>query len=317
LHITFSKEVKVAIVFIVATAVLIWGIMYLKGLEFFTHRQVVYAVYNRVNGLVRSNPVTINGLKIGQVKDIYFQKNEKGRIIVELYIANDYPIPSNSTAQIVSSDLMGSKEVEIDLGDSKKFIKEGDTLNAMTAATFGEEVNQQLLPIKHKAEDLISSIDTLVTTVQEVLNKNTRDDLVEAIGHVRESLKNLAHMTYNMDTLIDKERSHLSGIINNVSSISANLRQNNDKITNILNNFSAFSDSLARTNVPATFNRVNKAIEDLTLVIDKINKGQGSLGLLLNNDSLYREVNKAARDLNLLLEDIRLNPKKYVKVSVF
>ena len=150
-----------------------------------------------------------------------------------------------------------------------------------------------------------------------MLNKDTRENLVESIEHIKQSLENLSHMTYNVDTLIDKERSHLAVIINNVASISSNLKQNNDKISNILTNVSSFSDSLAKTNVPATFNQINKAIADLTAVIDKINKGHGTIGQLVNDENLYKEVDKAAKDLNLLLEDIKANPKKYVRVTVF
>lgn len=314
---TLSKEIKVAVVFVIAISVLVWGIMYLKGLEIFTQKRVIYAVYDRVNGLVKANPVSINGLKVGQVKDLYFSKTNKGKIIVELYIANDYPIPKNSQATIGSSDLLGSKEVSIVLGNSPEFIKEGDTLKSLTDATLTEAVNQQLLPIKRKAENLISSIDSLVGTFQELLNKDTRDNLVASIEHIKQSLENLAHMTANVDTLIDKERNNLAAIINNVASISSNLKQNNERISNILANFSSFSDSLARVNIPSTFGQINKALTDLASVLDKVNKGHGTLGQLVNDEKLYNELDKAAKDLNLLLEDIKANPKKYLKVSVF
>jgi len=317
LKLTISKEIKVAVIFVIAISVLVWGIMYLKGLEIFTQKRVIYAVYDRVNGLVKANPVSINGLKVGQVKDLYFSKKNKGKIIVELYIVNDYPIPKNSQATITSSDLLGSKEVEIVLGSSTEVIKEGDTIKSMTDATLGEAVNQQLLPLKRKAESLISSIDSLVGTFQELLNKDTRNNLVISIEHIKQSLENLAHMTYNVDTLIDKERNNLAAIINNVASISSNLRQNNEKINSILANFSSLSDSLARAKIPTTFNQINKVLSDLTDVLDKINKGHGTLGQFVNDEKLYNEVEKAAMDLNLLLEDIKANPKRYLKVSVF
>ena len=317
MKLTISKEIKVAVIFVIAISVLVWGIMYLKGLEIFTQKRVIYAVYDRVNGLVKANPVSINGLKVGQVKDLYFSKKNKGKIIVELYIVNDYPIPKNSQATITSSDLLGSKEVEIVLGSSTEVIKEGDTIKSMTDATLGEAVNQQLLPLKRKAESLISSIDSLVGTFQELLNKDTRNNLVISIEHIKQSLENLAHMTYNVDTLIDKERNNLAAIINNVASISSNLRQNNEKINSILANFSSLSDSLARAKIPTTFNQINKVLSDLTDVLDKINKGHGTLGQFVNDEKLYNEVEKAAMDLNLLLEDIKANPKRYLKVSVF
>lgn len=312
-----SKELKVGVVFVIALAVLIWGLMYLKGLEMFRNKRVVYAVYDRVNGLVASNPVLINGMKVGQVKDLYFLPDSRGLIIVELLLTSNFQIPDNSVAKIISSDLLGSKEVEIILGNSKEYLRNGDTLKALTEATLGEEVNRQLLPLKRKAESLISSIDTIAGIVQEVLNKNTRDNLVSAIEHIKTSLENLTHTTYNIDTLVSTQRTHLGGIISNIESISMNLKKNNDKINNILQNFSSLSDSLAKAQVPATINQINKTVKDLDIILGKINKGEGTIGLLVNDTSLYREVEKAARDLNLLLEDIKANPKKYVKVSVF
>ena len=311
------KEIKVGVVFVVATAILIWGLMFLKGLELLKSSRTFYATYDQVNGLVAANPISIKGLKVGQVKKLYFDPHNPEKIIVELYVLGDYPIPNNSSARIFSSSLLGSPEVEIIPGNSKVLAKSGDTLLSETEATLGQEVNKQLLPLKTKAENLIGSIDSIATIVQQVLNKNTRDNLVEAIEHVKQALGNIAHTTQNLDTLMTSQRNNLSKIINNVESISNNLKQNNDKITNILSNFSNLSDSLAKARIPYTIGQVNKAITDLDSILLKINKGEGSVGQLLNNEQLYKEVEKAARDLNLLLEDVKQNPGRYVKVSVF
>lgn len=311
------KEVKVGIAFVIATAILIWGLMYLKGLELLRTSRTFYAVYDQVNGLVPANPISIKGLQVGQVQKLYFDEKNPTRIIVELYVLGDYPIPRNSSARIFSSSLLGAREVEIVPGDSKELAKDGDTLLSLTEATLGEEVNKQLLPLKRKAENLISSIDTVAVIIQQVLNKNTRDNLVEAIEHVKQTLENIAHATHNLDTLIGSQRNNLAGIIKNMESISSNLQKNNGKITNILTNFSDISDSLAAARIPQTLMRVNSAVTQLDSVLYKINRGDGSVGQLLNNEQLYKEVEKAARDLNLLLEDIKANPTKYVKVSVF
>ena len=311
------KEIKVGFVFVMATAILIWGLMFLKGLELLKPSRTFYAVYDQVNGLVAANPISIKGLKVGQVKKLYFDPKNPAKIVVELYVLGDYPIAKNSSARIFSSSLLGAPEVEIVPGDSKQLAKNGDTLLALTEATLGQEVNKQLLPLKTKAENLIGSIDSIATIVQEVLNKNTRDNLVEAIEHVKQALANIAHTTQNLDTLMGSQRNNLSKIIRNIESISGNLRQNNDKISNILTNFSNLSDSLSKARIPYTIAQVNKAVTDLDSVLLKINNGEGSVGQLLNNQQLYKEVEKAARDLNLLLEDIRNNPGKYVKVSVF
>ena len=311
------KEIKVGVVFVVATAILIWGLMFLKGLELLKTSRTLYAVYDHVNGLVAANQISIKGVKVGQVKKLYFDPRDPRKIIVELYILGDYPIAKNSSARIFSSSLLGSPEIEIIPGDMKELANNGDTLQSLTEATLGQEVNKQLLPLKTKAENLIGSIDSIAIILQQVLNKNTRENLVDAIEHVKQTLANIAHTTQNLDTLMGSQRNNLAKIISNVESISSNLKKNNEKITNILTNFSSLSDSLAKARIPATIAQVNNAILDLDSVLRKINKGEGSVGQLLNNDQLYKEVEKAARDLNLLLEDIKKNPTKYVKVSVF
>lgn len=313
-----TKEFKIGIIFVIATAILIWGVMYLKGLELFKHRMIIYAVYDRVNGLVPDNNVAISGMKVGQVKDLFFSTKHPGKIVAALYISEDYPIPSNSVARINNSDnLIGGKYVEIVLGDSKKILKNNDTLNSVIEASIGEELNQQLVPLKVKTERLLGSLDTVATLIQEVLNKETRDNLAASIAHIKDILNNLSHTTYYLDTLVGSQRNHLASIIGNIESISLNLKNNNQKINNILTNFSQLSDSIAKARIPSTLAQVNKAIVDIDIAINKINNGKGSLGLLMNDDKLYNEVEKAARDLNLLLEDIKANPKKYVKVSVF
>lgn len=312
-----NKEIKVGIISIVALSIVIWGVMYLKGLDIFKSKRSVFAVYERVNGLVVANPVTIKGMSVGQVKNMYFSKKDPGKIVVELVISEDIQIPKNSTAKIYSSGLISTKEVEIVLGDSRDLLRDGDTLKAMTESSLTDEVSKQLLPLKNKAENLISSIDTVAMIIKEVLNKDTRDKLAMAIDNINTVLKNLASITANIDTLVGSKRSHLSAIVNNVESISKNLRDNNENLSNIITNFSKLSDSLAKAKIPTTINLVNKALADINLVLEKINSGQGSISLLLNDKALYDEVTKAARDLNLLLEDIREHPSKYVKVSVF
>ncbi len=313
-----TKEFRIGAIFVIAAAVLIWGLMYLKGMELFKHRMIVYAVYDRVNGLAPDNNVTISGMNVGQVKALYFSNKQRGKIIAELYISVNYPIPVNSVARIDNSDnLIGGKYVEIVLGDSKRVVKDKDTLQSFIEASIGEELNQQLVPLKNKTERLLGSLDTVATQIQEVLNKETRDNIVASIGHIKDVLKNLSHTTYYLDTLVGSQRNHLASIIQNVESISQNLKNNNQKINDILTNFSELSDSLSKARIPNTISQVNKAVADIDLAVNKINSNKGSLGLLLNDDKLYKEVEKAASDLSLLLEDIKANPKKYLKVSVF
>jgi phospholipid/cholesterol/gamma-HCH transport system substrate-binding protein len=312
-----SKEIKVGVVFVLATAILIWGLMYLKGLELLKTSRTFYVVYDQVNGLVPANPVSIKGVKVGQVQKVYFDDANPEKIIVEIYMLGDYPLAKNSIARIYSSSLLGAQEIEIIPGDGKTMAEDGDTLPGMIEPNLGQEVKRQLVPLTGKAESLLGSIDSLAIIVKEILNQDTRNNLIKSVRHVEETLDNLAGASQTLDTLLASQRSNISKIISNVESISSNLRKNNDKIGNILTNFSNLSDSLARANIPATLGQVNKAITHLDSVLVKINTGEGTIGQLATNKQLYNELEKAAKDLNLLLEDVRKNPGKYVKVSVF
>lgn len=312
-----SKEVKVGVVFVLATAILIWGLMYLKGLELLKTSRTFYAVYDQVNGLVKANPVSIKGVKVGQVQRVSFDPDDPQKIVVEIYMLGDYPLAKNSVARIYNSSLLGAQEIEIIPGDSNKMAVDGDTLLSTIEANLGQEVKKQLIPLTGKAEKLIGSIDSLAVIFQDVLNQNTRKNLTASVEHVKEVLANMADITGKVDTLLYSQKKNLSHIIANIESISANLKKNNDQVNKILSNFASLSDSLAKTRIPATMNKVNKTVLELDSVLTKINSGQGSLGQLVNNKQLYLELEKASKELNLLLEDIRKNPARYVKVSVF
>lgn len=311
------KEYFIGLFFIIAIALFIWGYNFLKGRNVFSNEKAIYGVYNDVSGLTKSNPVSIHGLQIGQVKDIYFEENMSGRLIVVFAINTDFPIPENSVAKIYSSNLMGSKAVQIIPGNSDVIAQDGDTLPTNIEGSLKDAVNKQVQPIKLKAESLIESIDSIVVVFQTIFNENARENLKNSFENIKNTLGNLEHTTSTIDTFVVVEQVRLAEAISNLEKITDNLDKNKDNITNILANFSAISDSLSKADIPTTVINANKSIEKLFSILDKIDRGKGSTGLLVNSDSLYIQLTKSASDLNLLLEDIRENPKRYVKFSVF
>ncbi|MCK4287912.1 MAG: MCE family protein [Bacteroidales bacterium] len=312
-----SREFIVGIVFVVAIALFIWGYNYLKGWDVFTKQKSFFGIYNQINGLMKANPVSINGLNVGQVKNLYFEDNHSGRIVVEIVVTSDFPIPVNSIAKIYSSDIMGSKAIEIVLGNSTVIAVAGDTLLTSIEAGLKEEVNRQVQPIKKKAEDLLATIDSAVTVISEIFNENARRNLAQSFESIKNTLEAIQSASYEIDTLVTVERNRLADILTNIESITKNLDKNKDNINNIISNFSAISDTLAKAEIPKTFNNANIALKNIAEIADKINKGEGTIGLLIHNDSLYYQLEKSAADLNKLLEDIRKNPKKYVRFSLF
>ncbi|HPE57724.1 MAG TPA: MlaD family protein [Bacteroidales bacterium] len=312
-----TREFKIGLIVTAAMALLYWGFNFLKGEDIFTNDRVFYAVYDDVAGLQKSNPVKINGLNVGRVRDMFFADNGGSKVVVEMILNNDIYIPDNSTAKISSSDLLGSKEVELKLGNSSVPAQSGDTLMSEMEVSIKEEVNRQIAPIKNKAEELMSSIDTVLTMLQGIFSSANADNFSKSVLHIANSFENLEKTTSSLDTLMTGERSRIENILFNIESITENLKNNEEQINIIVSNFSAMSDTLARVNFAQTMSNVNHTMSNLASITEKINQGEGSMGMLINNDSLYIELEKSSKDLNLLLEDIRLNPKKYVKFSVF
>jgi phospholipid/cholesterol/gamma-HCH transport system substrate-binding protein len=312
-----SKEFKIGFIFIIAIGILIWGFNFLKGKNVFSKERVFYAVYQQVGGLEPSKPVLISGLKVGQVKKLYFAPSMNGDIIVVLTISQDFPIPKNTVALIYSQDLMGSKAVSLELGNSQELAQSGDTLLTSVEASLKEEVNQQILPLKLKAEDLISSIDTMVVAVKGVFNKDIRNELISSIRSIRLTFENLENTTENLDTLVSTQSERIASILNHLDQITKNLSENKDEISAILTNVADLSDTLAHSNLPVILDNLEKATTDLSTALEKVQNGEGTLGKLVNDDKLYNELDKAATELNRLLEDVRLHPKKYVRFSVF
>lgn len=311
------KEVRIALIFIAGIALVYWGINFLKGKNIFSNQTILYAEYTDIAGLQEANPIMLNGFKIGQVSTIEFKDGGVNTLIVKLLIDEDVHIPSNSIARIVSSDLLGSKAIVIIPGDSRSIVESGDYLIGEIETSLKDEVSMQILPLKNKAEDLISSFDSVLVILQTIFNENTRENLRGSFESISNTIRSLEHASYNIDTLLSGQRNRLANIFANVESITVNLKNNNQQISNILTNMSDISDTLAAANLKGTIQTVNKSMTEFNAIMARINNGDGSLGLLVNNDSLYNNLEQSANKLDLLLDDIRLNPRRYIHFSVF
>lgn len=312
-----SKETKIGALFIVGAVLLIWGYNFLKGQDLLSNNRTFYAVYQNVSGLAKANPVFINGMQVGQVTEMYFDPSENGTIIVGLSIHIDFPIPKDSNAEILSTDLMGTKAVNLNLGSAKIMAMDGDTLSAKLAASLTEQVEATIGPLKKRAEDLLGNIDEILSSLHAVLSQEQVEKLKSSIAHLESTLGGADSLIQNVDGFVADEKTRAEEILINLESITDNFKNNNEKLSGIITNFHSISDDLAKANIAGTLTSVNKSMSDFQNIMDKINNGEGNLGMLVNNDSLYLGLEKSSRDLNLLLEDIRLHPKKYVKLSLF
>lgn len=312
-----KREYKIGILAFVSIFLFVWGLNYLKGRDIFSSQITFYAVYDNVSGLIESNPVSVNGVIIGQIKSIRFMPDGSGRILVESLINQDVPIPSNSISMLTGASLTGSREIIIELGDSNNYIQNGDTLATGLETSIQEEVSQLVVPIKEKAEELFGQIDSVMIVFQAIFNEDTRVNITKSFENIQETLLNLKNTTGTLDATIDRETTRLTNIMTNAESISNNLKNNNEALTNIITNFSNVSDSLAAANIKQTVMQAEQSLANLNQVLTKINQGEGSMGMLVNDDKLYNNLEASSKQLELLLDDMRKNPGGYIRFSVF
>jgi phospholipid/cholesterol/gamma-HCH transport system substrate-binding protein len=312
-----SKEVKVGIITSLAIACFIYGFNFLKGRDIFSSQRKFYAVYSNIDGLVKANPMLINGFKVGIVGQIILANDTSGSVIVTLLMDNEVNIPKNSIAKVVSSDILGSKAIQLILGSGNIYAQNGDTLFSAQEDDLKTAVNKTIAPLQEKAVGLIASIDSVMVVVQEVFNESARQNLAKSFESIKLAITSLEITSYRLDTMVLSEKTKISSILSKVNTLATSLANNSDKLGNIINNFSNISDSIAKSNLTSAINNANMALGQASSIMTKINSGQGTMGMLINNDSLYRKLDKSSEDLDKLLKDLRINPERYVHISVF
>lgn len=313
-----SKEFKIGIVVIAAIAAFVWGINFLKGFNIFSKPNYLYAVYPKIDGLIEANPIQVKGFKIGQISEIkLIPRGSEYQVLVKFIISEDVKIPRHSVAKAVSSDLLGSKVVEVVYSNEKEFVHSGDTLLAESEESLKEGVSKQLAPLQKKANELLSSIDSVMTIVQYVLNDKTRENLSKSFESIKKAIQSLEQTAYKLDDLVASEKAKISSMLTKLNTVAAMLENNTGKIENIITNFSTLSDSLAKSKLKEAIAEAYKTLEEFSSLAKQINSGQGTLGKLIKNDSLYNNLNKASDDLDKLMKDLRINPERYIHFSVF
>jgi phospholipid/cholesterol/gamma-HCH transport system substrate-binding protein len=313
----FSREFKAGVVVVLAAAVLYWGISFLKGSDLFEHGTEVYAVYDNTEGITKSQNVTLNGFSVGKVSDVYFHPNNSGKIVVKMNITTDYPITANSIAEIRSADLLGAKEIALVLEKGSVLIESGDTLRSSIEASLSESINKEVLPVKVKAEKLLASLDSTVNILTGFLGGEMQEEFRTSFDNVNRSISNLGTITDEISLYMSENREALGSATQNLERLTDMLNENRDELDRVFNNLANISDTLARANAGEAMRSLSKTAKRLDAITSNIEAGEGTLGKLVANDSLYNEVNHAVLSLDKLLEDIKEHPGRYVEISIF
>ncbi len=311
-----KKEYTIALMVLAGIGLLIFGINFLKGLDLFQKRNVYHALYNDISGINESTPVFYNGFKVGQVISTELMDDGSGRIAVGFQLNEEQlKFPKDTKVQIYSADLF-SRSLKLLIGESNVPAEPGDTLAGDAQMTLTDAVSSQIDPLKKRAESMIANVDSLLTRLQLILNDEARDDIDAGFTSIRKTLDALHRSAERIDALIAQESASIGMVVKNLEKVSSNLVAYNEGIVKILNNMDTVTSSLAAGQLDSIMHNMSASSTQLKSMMTRMENGEGTLGALLKNDTLYTNLESASRELDMLLEDVRLNPNRYVNISL-
>jgi phospholipid/cholesterol/gamma-HCH transport system substrate-binding protein len=298
-----TREIKVAVLVILSIVLFYWGFTFLKGRNLFDSSNKLFAVYDNVAGLVVSAPVTINGLNIGKVNTIEMLPD--GKMKVELVITNEQiKIAKSSVAQIMDSGLIGGREIAIINNFSdKNYAQSGDILKTSDKLGLTAELANQIGPVKDKVEILLENANKLIQNLNTTLDASTQQKLKSAIASLEVTMAEFSQTSKSINGILAENKSKLNTTLTNFEKTSGNLN--------------AMSSSLEKADLGATVKKLEATLTSVNGMMANLEQGKGSMGKLLSDDAMYNNLTKTSKELELLLQDLRLNPTRYVNVSVF
>ncbi len=295
-----SYEIKTGVLVLTGIILFIIGFSYLKSNDVFIKDRVFYAVYEDVEGVSKGTPVTISGFNVGSVQDIKFFNNSS-KLLLKFRVENDFNFSNQSTAQIYETGLIGGKALAVIPKYGNEIAKSGDTLNSSIAPGLTELVNDKLSPLQEKIESMVVSADSVLISLNSVLNTQAKDQIQSTITNFSSTVTDLKNSAGTLDEMISMNKNKINNIITNVN-------KSSNELSDLSNSFS---------DLTVIIENLSESSNSIENIVNEISSGNGSLSNLIYDDNLIKSLNAASSNINLLIEDLRLNPKRYVHFSLF
>jgi len=289
----FTKEVKIGIASIMALCVIVYGLNYLKGISMFKPSSYFYVKYQNVNGLAKSSPVFADGYRIGIVRDIAYDYTHPGNVTVEVELDKDMRIPKGSSAELVS-EMLGGVRMNILLANNpRESYLTGDTIPGSLNNGLIESVST-LMP---QMEKMLPKLDSILASLNTILSD---PNIPTALNSIKNTTANLEVASGQLKVLMKNDIPLLAGKLNTIG-----------------DNFIVVSSNLKGIDYASTFNKIDSTIANVKLITERLTSKDNSMGLLLNDPQLYNNLNTTSANAASLLEDLKMNPKRYVHFSLF
>lgn len=304
-----SNETKVGVLTISALTILILGFNFLKGKDLFKKSKKIYAVFNDLGSLSKSNEVKINGYVIGNVYALDVKDRDMSGIVATINLTQDVNIPVDSKA-LISAPLVGASFIVIEKGSSTEYLKPGDTLTTRVDVGILDDVKAQLTPTLTKVRNTLDTLNIVMGNVNKVLSAGNQDA-------ISQTLANLNQASSNLNGLLNNETGALAKTLNNAEELTESLKKNTDDINATIGNAKKASEKLAALEIQPTIDELKTTIGQFKSFLAKMDSKDGTLGALVNDKKLYDNLNNAVLSLEILLDDLRTHPKRYVNLSIF
>jgi len=301
-----SRELKTGVISVAIIALFIWGYNFMKGENLFDGASRTYfAEYNDIQGLNTASAVTINGFKVGKVIAIKFNEDtsKRGTLVVEFGVDNDFEFSKNSVAKIYSASLMGGQSLAIVPSYEGETAISGDFLRGTVESDMVSSLKNQLGPLQSKLESVIVNADSLLVGFNQILDKKSRESLHKAIASLDKTMNNFEQVSSSLDQLLDDNKGKLDTSLSNLAVMT--------------DNFAKISDSLSNANLGQTMAKLETTVTSLNAVLGKIEKGEGTVGKLMNDEALYTNLENASKELEELLREVKEHPSRFVHLSLF
>lgn len=299
-----SKEIKTAILVLSGILLFIFIFYYLKGENILDNSKKISAIYDNVEGLAPSAAVTINGHKIGKVQSIHFTNDLSGKLNVNMLIDSDFEFSKNSTAQLYEAGLIGGKAIAIiPAFDGAPNVESGDLLSSDVKPGLTDLVNQRLTPLQEKMETMMVSADTLLVNLNSLFDAQTKSNIKSSIAELSTTIASFKSTSESLNDLVVDNSSSIGQTITNFNKISEDL--------------TSLSTSLAAADFDTIMADLKSTISSFNQLLSAIENGEGSVGKLMKDEAVYNNLEGATKQLEELLEDMKLNPKRYVHFSLF
>ena len=305
-----SHEVKVGAVALVTIIAFILMFSFLKGTALFTSTYTYHIVYSDIAGLTESNPVEISGYQAGVVQDIRLVNDGSGHILVSLSVDKHFNIPKDTKAEITTATLIAGMKVVLRMGESSAMCQNHDTIEGYVATSILDRLSDVVTPVEGNISDIIIKLDSVVASINEVFSPQMRGDL-------QSSISNVSGITSDLKEVTGREKDELMASLDDLKIFTAMLSANSSSLDSTLKNLEKISGAVAAADLDSTLASLKSSLTSLNQIVKGINKGEGSAGKLVTDDSLYTNINNTLYDLDLLLRDMKENPKKYVHFSLF